>query len=88
MAAGTQTYDEFYNSFVTSLGVDARSTQTLSDAQELSLQQLDELQQSIAGVNIDEEMVNVVQAQRAYEAASRVVSVIDDMLDKLINGMI
>lgn len=88
MGGATQSYDEFYNSLVTSLGVDAKNAQTLADAQSLSVQQLDQLQQSEAGVNLDEEMVNIVQFQRAYQAAARVITVIDDMLDTLINRTI
>lgn len=38
-----------------------------------------------AGVNLDEETVNMVMAQRAYEASARVMTVIDEVLDTLIN---
>ncbi len=39
------------------------------------------------GVNVDEEMVDLVKYQHAYSAASRVITVIDEMLDKIINQM-
>ncbi|MCW2778737.1 MAG: flagellar hook-associated protein FlgK [Frankiales bacterium] len=39
------------------------------------------------GVNVDEEMVDLVKYQHAYSAASRVITVVDEMLDKIINGM-
>ncbi|WP_183094865.1 flagellar hook-associated protein FlgK [Nocardioides stalactiti] len=38
-----------------------------------------------AGVNLDEETVNLVTAQRAYEAAARLMTAVDEMLDVLIN---
>ncbi|MCU1393239.1 MAG: flagellar hook-associated protein FlgK [Ilumatobacteraceae bacterium] len=41
--------------------------------------------ESSTGVNIDEEMTDLVSQQRAYEAAARLVSVIDDMLKTLVN---
>jgi flagellar hook-associated protein 1 FlgK len=46
--------------------------------------------ESGSGVNTDEEMVNLLTYQRAYEAASRVITSIDDTLDTLINrtGMV
>ena len=88
MGAGTLTFDEFYNSFVTRLGVDARNVTALADTQQLMIEQLDQFQQSTAGVNLDEEMVNLTQYQRGYQAAARVISVIDEMLDTLINRMI
>jgi flagellar hook-associated protein 1 FlgK len=40
---------------------------------------------SESGVNIDEEMANLLTYQRAYEAAARVLTAIDDALDTLIN---
>ncbi len=39
------------------------------------------------GVNVDEEMVDLVKYQHAYSAASRVITIVDEMLDKIINGM-
>ncbi|MCW2607300.1 MAG: flgK [Frankiales bacterium] len=39
------------------------------------------------GVNVDEEMVDLVKYQHAYSAASRVITVVDEMLDKIINQM-
>jgi flagellar hook-associated protein 1 FlgK len=41
----------------------------------------------VAGVNLDEEMTNMLAYQRAYEGAARVMSTIDSMLDTLINRM-
>jgi flagellar hook-associated protein 1 FlgK len=41
---------------------------------------------SVSGVNIDEEAVDIYQYQRAYEAASRVMTALDELLDKLINS--
>ena len=38
-----------------------------------------------SGVNLDEEMTNLLTYQRGYEAASRVLTTIDSMLDQLIN---
>jgi flagellar hook-associated protein 1 FlgK len=37
------------------------------------------------GVSIDEEMVNLITYQRAYEAAARVMTAVDESLDTLIN---
>ena len=40
----------------------------------------------MTGVSTDEELTDMLQYQRAYEAAARVITVIDEMLDRLING--
>ena len=41
---------------------------------------------SIAGVSLDEEMTNMIKYQHAYSGSSRVITAMDEMLDKLING--
>ena len=47
---------------------------------------VDDLRMSVSGVSIDEEVTNLITFQRAYQASSRVLTSIDEMLDKLING--
>jgi flagellar hook-associated protein 1 FlgK len=47
--------------------------------------QVDASRESLSGINIDEEMVNLLAAQRGYEGASRVLTTMDSMLDTLIN---
>ena len=42
---------------------------------------------SVNGVNVDEEMVDLVKFQHSYDAAARVISMADDMLDTIINRM-
>ena len=58
------------------------------EVQRLTLSHLEQLRQSASGVSLDEEMVNLIQFQRAYEAAARLISVINEMLDALINRTI
>jgi flagellar hook-associated protein 1 FlgK len=41
--------------------------------------------QSVSGVNLDEEMTNLITFQRGYQASARALSAMDDMLDQLIN---
>ena len=41
--------------------------------------------QSDSGVNIDEEMTNLLQFQRAYQASARLITTVDEMLDTLVN---
>jgi flagellar hook-associated protein 1 FlgK len=47
--------------------------------------QVDNSREAVAGVNIDEEMTNMMSYQHAYSAASRLVTAVDEMLDQLIN---
>jgi flagellar hook-associated protein 1 len=88
LVGGTQTYDAFYTGMVTKLGVGARDTAALAANQQQVITRVEQLRQSVSGVNLDEEMVALVQYQRAYEAAAQIISKIDEMLDRLINGTI
>jgi len=52
-----------------------------------TLTQITELHRSIAGVNMDEEMLNMVQFQHAWQAAARYLSYVDEMLSVLFNEL-
>lgn len=88
LLAGSATYGEYYQGAVTRLGALTRETEQVLEVQVLTLSHLEQLRQSASGVSLDEEMVNLVQFQRAYEAAARLVRVVDEMLDTLINRTI
>lgn len=88
LTGGTQTYNDYYASLVSGVGVTLREARSRGEAQTLVLDLLQGQRESASGVSIDEEMVNLVKYQRAYEAASRLVKVADEMLDTLINRMI
>lgn len=47
---------------------------------------LDDQRQSISSVSVNDEGVNLIKYQQAYNASARVITAIDQMLDKLING--
>lgn len=90
MAGATLTIDEFYASLVSVLGADTARAQGLAETNDLLMSHLEGMRQSVSGVNIDEEVTNLTQAQHAYSAAARVLTAIDEMLDQLINrtGMV
>ena len=46
---------------------------------------LNSSRQSVSGVSLDEEMTNMVQEQSAYEAAAKLVNVIEDMMQTVID---
>jgi flagellar hook-associated protein 1 FlgK len=43
--------------------------------------------ESMSGVSLDEEAAELMKFQRAYQASARVISIIDSMLDTVVNGM-
>lgn len=81
------TIQEFYASAVSSLG-QALSTANANVESQTSVERLVRSQRdSVSGVSLDEEMADLVRYQRAYQAASRVFSIIDDLLNNIVNGL-
>jgi flagellar hook-associated protein 1 len=74
-----------YRSLVTNFGVTVSAARQGADSQTAVTAQVDASRESLSGINIDEEMVNLMAAQRGYEGAARVLTAMDSMLDTLIN---
>lgn len=78
-------FSDKYNSWVADLGVKGQEASRMVDNQELLTSQLDSRRQAVSGVSLDEEMTNMVRFQQAYNAAARVITAVDEMLDTLIS---
>jgi flagellar hook-associated protein 1 FlgK len=74
-----------YRSLVTGFGTQVGGANQASTTQAAVVGQIDASRESVSGVNTDEEMVNLLAAQRGYEGAAKVLTAIDSMLDTLIN---
>jgi flagellar hook-associated protein 1 len=83
----TSTMDDFYRNIIGQIGVDSQEAQRMKDNSEVIVQQVDNRRLSISGVSLDEEMANMIKFQQAYNAAARMVTVMDQCLEKIINGM-
>lgn len=84
MSSGSQTFLQFYQGIVGTVGTTARSVAQDFETQQSLVNQLQIQRESISGVNLDEEGANIIRYQRAYQAASRIVSVADQLLDTLL----
>ncbi len=80
-----KTVEGSYQSWVATLGSTVAAATRLSTNQKALTDQVDGAIEQLGGVSIDEEMVNLVSAQRVYEAAARVMTTLDSVLDTLIN---
>jgi flagellar hook-associated protein 1 FlgK len=56
----------------------------MSEASSMVLEQLHNQKDSYSAVSIDEEMMNVMKYQKAYEASAKLIQMADEMLDTLI----
>jgi flagellar hook-associated protein 1 FlgK len=77
--------DARYRQLIVELGVQAAVAGRNLGIQQVITTQVDAARESVAGVNLDEEMSNMLSYQHAYAAAGRLVSAIDETLDVLIN---
>jgi len=82
---GNTSFEDFYNNLISSLGVATNESQRMVETQEALVDQLNNLKENISGVSIDEEVAYMLQYQRAYQAAARFMTTMDEILDTLIN---
>lgn len=83
--SGAYTFNDFYNTITANLGVASQTAQTTATEQAAVMTQLQNRQQSSDGVNLDEEMINMIKFQQAYSASARVLTTVADMLTVLQN---
>lgn len=85
MGASQTGADAVYRQMIVQLGVDTQTAGSRSQIQQTATQSLDNARSQQSGVSIDEEMTNLIQFQHGYDAAARLMTTIDTMLDTLIN---
>ena len=83
---GNSSLDSYYSTMISDLGVQSQNAIRLTDNQQNLVDQVTTWRSSVSGVNMDEEITNMLKYQKGYNAAARVMTTIDEMLDKLING--
>lgn len=81
------TISDFYNGLVGAMGIEVREARSFTESYEQLVNQVENQRLSVEGVSLDEEMTNMIKFQRAYEAAARVITTMDQALDTVINGM-
>lgn len=81
------TIEGSYINIVTKVGISKQFSDNMVKNQEVLLDHLELRRESTSGVSIDEEVTNVVRFQKAYQANAKVISVLTDMLDTIINRM-
>jgi flagellar hook-associated protein 1 FlgK len=80
----SQTLSEFFHTLVSTVGADTASAEFNHQYQKALADDLDARQQSVSGVNLDEEMTNLVRFQHSYTAASKLITTADEMMQVLL----
>jgi flagellar hook-associated protein 1 FlgK len=84
-ALGNRTFKDYFVSLISDVGQQLQTSQDTQQFQQTLLDQAQQRRESLSGVNIDEEVTNLIQFQRAFEAASRLISVGDEMYQTVVN---
>ena len=83
---GGLSFSEYYATQITgAIGAELSKVKNLSENASFQLESLEEKVSSISGVNVDEELVKLTQYQRAYQAAARVITVSDELIQTILN---
>jgi len=78
------TLQEGYGSLINDIGNDGMLQNNYTSANQIVLNELDQLKASQSGVSVDEEMTNVLKFQRTYEASAKLITIADDMLKTIL----
>lgn len=80
-----QTLSDYYGSTVSLVGTDKRTAQFNTDYNTTLAEDLDAQCSAISGVNIDEEMINLIKYQHSYTAAAKLITTADEMMQTLLS---
>ena len=81
----TTTIEDYYHSMVGSIGIISSSISRETEFNKMMVNELNTLRNSISAVSLDEEMTNLIKYQHAYQAAAKLITISDEMLDTLIS---
>ncbi len=81
----TVTAGAYLRAVSTNLGIEVQQVSRRSEGAALQVDQAEKQRQSVSGVSLDDEMTKMIQYQQAYNAAARIMTTIDEMLDVVVN---
>ena len=80
-------FQSFYNSLISDVANTGEVLRNMQDYQESMADELDNKRQESIGVSSDEELTNMIKFQNAYNAASRYINVVSEMLEHLVTAL-
>jgi flagellar hook-associated protein 1 FlgK len=82
---GIDNFGAFYGKLTAKIGIESNQNQLALGGAEDAMIQLQNLRDGVAGVSLEEEMINLIQYQRGFESSAKFLSTIDEMMGSLIN---
>ena len=86
LKVGTMTIRGVYDAMLSQVGSKAAHAQLMSTAQDSLAEQIGLQREAVSGVNLDEELMDMITLNRCFGAMSRYVTTVDEMLNAIING--
>jgi flagellar hook-associated protein 1 FlgK len=77
----------YYNAMISQVSNSASVSRAIAKNQELTVQEIEGAREQVLGVSSDEELSNMVMYQNAFNASSRYINVISEMLEHIINRL-
>lgn len=87
MVGQNATFDDYFADAVGRVGMLGEQSGRALETQNLIMKQLRDMRESISGVNVDEELSNMIKYQHGYNAAARFITTVNSLLDTIINRM-
>lgn len=87
MIGHERTFDDYFADSVTNVGLKGEQAENMHLSHSAVMEDLRSLRESISGVNIDEELADIIKFQHGYNAAAKFVTVWDSLLDTIINRL-
>jgi len=82
---GNATFGQYYGDVIGGFGFDVASTENALESNDSLMASLDQMKQSVSGVNVDEELVDMVKYEQAFQAASQFINVVNGLEDTLLS---
>lgn len=80
-------FDEYFAEVIADIGLRGETAARAFDTESLIMKELNDMKEALSGVNMDEELAQMIKFQHGYNAAARFVTTVDSMLDTIINRM-
>ena len=87
MVGSMRTFDDYFADSVTKVGLKGQQAETNLLSQNAIMDDLRNTRDSISGVNIDEELAEIMKFQHGYNAAAKFITVWDSLIDTVINKL-
>jgi flagellar hook-associated protein 1 FlgK len=82
---GTDNFNAFYGKMTATVGIMANQNALSLGGAEDAMVQLQNMRDGLAGVSLDEEMINLILFQRGFESSAKFLSTVDEMMNSLMN---